>query len=170
MTGVFGDHELGIPYRPLAELFAKYRARDPDKTAIVDLDSGSAISFGALDQVTTDIAAYLKGRGVIKGSRVLLLSDEYLEKLLIWFGVWRIGAVLCPLNIEINEKVMADLAPALNPALILYHKDLDCDALVGECTAPRIRFGPVGRRRCRPARRILLRDVQGPQRRRAAGT
>ena len=38
---VFGDHQLGIPYRPIAELFAMYRERDPEKTAIVDLDSGN---------------------------------------------------------------------------------------------------------------------------------
>ena len=87
MTGVFGDHQLGIPYRPIAELFAHYRDRDPGKTAIVDLESGTAISFGALNQVTTDIAAFLRSRGVAKGSRVLLLSDENLEKLLIWFGI-----------------------------------------------------------------------------------
>ena len=60
--------------------------------------------------MTIDIAAYLKGRGVGKGSRVLLLSDENLEKLLIWLGVWRIGAVVCPFNIEINEKQMVTLA------------------------------------------------------------
>ena len=102
MTGVFGDHQLGIPYRPIAELFALHSDRDPGKTAIVDLESGTAIRFGALDQATTDIACFLKSRGVAKGSRVLLLSDENLEKLLLWFGIWRIGAVVCPLNIEIN--------------------------------------------------------------------
>jgi len=32
-----------------------------------------------LDRVTTDIAALLKSRGVVHGSRVLLLSDENLE-------------------------------------------------------------------------------------------
>jgi acyl-coenzyme A synthetase/AMP-(fatty) acid ligase len=106
---VFGDHRLGIPFRPIAELLALYRHRDPGKTAIVDLESGTAIGFGALDRVTADIAAFLKGRGVVKGSRVLLLSDENLEKLLLWLGIWRIGAVVCPLNIEINEKVLADL-------------------------------------------------------------
>jgi acyl-coenzyme A synthetase/AMP-(fatty) acid ligase len=141
MTSVFGDHIPGIPYRPIAELFAQYRDRDPAKTAIVDLDSGSAITFGQLDQVTTEIAALLKSRGVVKGGRVLLLSDENLEKLLLWFGIWRLGAVVCPLNIEINEKVLADLAPVVNPVLVLWHKHLDIDALVGDCKAPRIRFG-----------------------------
>ena len=76
------------------------------KTAIVDLESGTAIDFGQLDRVAIDIAAYLKSKGISKGSRVLVLSDECLEKLLIWFGVWRIGAVICPFNLEINEKQM----------------------------------------------------------------
>ena len=73
---VFGDHQLGIPYRPVADLLARYRARDSAKTAIVDLDDDSSISFGELDQITIDIGVYLKGRGIKKGSRVLLLSDE----------------------------------------------------------------------------------------------
>jgi acyl-coenzyme A synthetase/AMP-(fatty) acid ligase len=141
MQSVFGAHVPEIPYRPIAELFALYRERDPDKSAIVDLESGTAISFGALDQVTTDIAAFLKRHGVVKGSRVLLLSDENLEKLLLWFALWRIGAVVAPLNIEINEKILADLAPVVNPALILHHKAIDIDALAGNCTAPRLRFG-----------------------------
>ncbi len=141
MANVFGNHTLGIPYRPVADLLAEYRARDPGKTAIVDLDGGSSITFGDLDRVTTDIAAGLKRRGVRKGSRVLLLSDENLEKLLIWLGVWRIGAVVCPINIEINQKHMAEVAAALDPALILYHKDIDCGALVGDARAPRLRFG-----------------------------
>jgi acyl-CoA synthetase (AMP-forming)/AMP-acid ligase II len=141
MTDTFGNHQLGIPYQPVADLLAKYKARDPKKTAIVDLESGAGIDFGQLDRTAIDIAAYLKSKGIRKGSRVLVLSDECLEKLLIWFGVWRIGAVICPLNLEINEKQMAGLTAALKPALILYHKDIDVAALVGDAPAPRIRFG-----------------------------
>src|SRR6266478_6058153 len=120
MANVFGNHIPGIPYRPIGELFALYRDRDPAKPAIARL---------------------LKSRGVAKGSRVLLLSDENLEKLLLWFGIWRLGAVVCPLNIEINAKVLADLVPVVNPVLVLWHKELDVEALVGDCRAPRIRFG-----------------------------
>jgi acyl-coenzyme A synthetase/AMP-(fatty) acid ligase len=138
---VFGDHTLGIPYEPIADLLAKYRARDPDKTAIVDLEAGNAITFGQLDQITTGIAAYLKSCGIGKGSRVLLLSDENLEKLLIWLGVWRIGAVVCPFNLEINEKQMVELTAVLKPALVVYHKDIDVAVMVGDAPAPRIRFG-----------------------------
>ena len=150
MTGVFGDHQLGIPYRSIAELFAHYRDRDPGKAAIVDLDSESAITFGELDRVTTDIAAFLKSRGVAKGSRVLLLSDENLEKLLLWFGIWRIGAVVCPLNVEINAKVLADLAPPQFPCLAV------------EAHLPRLTnaISPDFRRRAQSAlERIVLRHA-----------
>jgi acyl-coenzyme A synthetase/AMP-(fatty) acid ligase len=141
MTGPFGNHQLKLPYEPVADLLAKYARRDPNKTAIVDLETGTSISFGALERTAIDIAAYLKSKGLKKGSRVLVLADEYLEKLVIWMGVWRIGAVMCPFNLEINEKQMVSLTAALKPDLILYHKDIDVTALTGDAPAPRVRFG-----------------------------
>jgi acyl-coenzyme A synthetase/AMP-(fatty) acid ligase len=141
MPSPFGDHQLKIPYEPVADLLARYAKRDPAKTAIVDLESGTSIDFGRLDRIAVDIAAFLKSKGIKKGSRVLVLSDENIEKLLIWLGVWRIGAVMCPFNLEINEKQMVSLTAALAPALIIYHKDIDVQALVGDAPAERIRFG-----------------------------
>jgi acyl-coenzyme A synthetase/AMP-(fatty) acid ligase len=141
MTGPFGNHQLKLPYEPVADLLAKYARRDPNKTAIVDLETGTSISFGALERTAIDIAAYLKSKGLKNGSRVLVLADEYLEKLVIWMGVWRIGAVMCPFNLEINEKQMVSLTAALKPDLILYHKDIDVTALTGDAPAPRVRFG-----------------------------
>ena len=141
MSDIFGDHKLALPFRPIADLLSSYRARDPNKTAIVDLDQGSSISFGDLDQIVTDIAADLKRRGVGKGDRVVLLSDEVLDKLLLWFGIWRIGAVVCPLNIELNVEHIASLTQTISPKLILVHEDLDIAALTASALAPVVRFG-----------------------------
>jgi acyl-coenzyme A synthetase/AMP-(fatty) acid ligase len=139
MADVFGKHKPKIPYQPIADLLAQYRERDPDKLAIVDLDEESSISFGALDRAVTDVAFALKQRGIGKGSRVLLLSDENLEKLVIWLAVWRLGAVVAPLNIELNAPLIADLAVAVAPVLTLVHKGLDGDALLAG--KPFVRFG-----------------------------
>ncbi|HUZ73911.1 MAG TPA: class I adenylate-forming enzyme family protein [Stellaceae bacterium] len=141
MSDVFAGHNLAVPYRPLGEILAFYRARDPDKAAIVDLDQESAITFGALDQAVTDIAHHLRGLGVGPGDRVLLLADERLEKLLLWFGIWRLGATVCPLNIELNAQHMAELTASIAPKLVVLEKGLDRDTLVGGSTAPCIRFG-----------------------------
>jgi acyl-CoA synthetase (AMP-forming)/AMP-acid ligase II len=139
MTDVFGQHRPKIPYQPIADLLAQYRQRDPDKVAIVDLDEGRSITFGDLDRAVTDTAAALKARGVGKASRVLLLSDENLEKLLIWLAVWRLGAIVAPLNIELNAPLIADLAVAVSPALTLVHKELDGRALLAGASF--VRFG-----------------------------
>ena len=142
MADAFGAHRPEIPYRPIAELLAMYARRDPDKLAIVDLDGGTSITFGALERAVTDIAAALARRGIGKESRVLLLSDECLEKLLIWLGVWRLGAVVAPLNIELNAPLIADLARSVGPALSLVHKELDGAALLAG--QPFVRFGRYG--------------------------
>jgi acyl-CoA synthetase (AMP-forming)/AMP-acid ligase II len=130
MADVFGKHRPEIPYQPIADLLAQYRRRDPDKLAIVDLDQATSITFGGLERAVTDIAAALKQRGVTKGARVLLLSDENLEKLMIWLAVWRLGAVVAPLNIELNATFIAGLATAIGPVLTLVHKELDGNALL----------------------------------------
>src|ERR1700738_5393630 len=122
---VFGEHRREIPYAPLADLLAGYRERHPDKPAIVDVDQEKSISFGALEAATTDIAAALKERGVAKGSRVLLLVEANVGQLLLWFGTWRLGALVAPLNVELNAAYIADLAATISPALTLVHKDLD---------------------------------------------
>src|SRR5262249_44820961 len=126
---------------PVADLLAKYARRDPSKTAIVDLETGTSVTFGELERVAIDVAAWLKGKGVTKGSRILLLSDGNLEMLMIWLGAWRIGAVVCPFNLEMNEKQMVPLSATLGPALIIYHKEIDLQKMVGDHPAPRVRFG-----------------------------
>ena len=141
MSEIFGNHRLALPFQSVADLFSGYRARDPDKLAIVDLDQDSAINFGDLDRIVTDIAADLKKRGVAKGDRVVLLADEVLEKLLIWFGVWRIGAVVCPLNVELNAEHVSSLSQMIAPKLILMHKDLDAATFTLGTTVPVCRFG-----------------------------
>jgi acyl-coenzyme A synthetase/AMP-(fatty) acid ligase len=135
---VFGDHELPIPYQPVADLLKKYSERDPDKIALVDLDQGTSITFGDLHRRANDIAARLKALGVGKGDRVLLLSDEFLEKLILWMGVWLIGAVCCPLNIEMNFQHLKELAQIVAPKLILHHVAIDCTAIAAD--APCIPF------------------------------
>jgi acyl-CoA synthetase (AMP-forming)/AMP-acid ligase II len=142
MADVFGQHQPKIPYQTIGDLLAQYRRRDPAKSAIVDLDQETSITYGALESAVTDIAAALKQRGVGHGSRVLLLADEVLEKLLIWLAVWRLGGVVAVLNVELNAKLIADLAAVVDPVLALVHKELDGSTLLAG--KPFLRFGSYG--------------------------
>ena len=139
MNDIFAGHDLALPFRPVADLLADYARRDPAKTAIVDLDQGSSINFGDLHAMTNRIAARLVQLGVGKGDKVLLLSDECLEKQLIWLGIWRLGAVVCPLNIELNLGHLSYLSKIIGPKLVLAHKEMELGPF--ETDVEIIRFG-----------------------------
>ena len=144
MADVFGKHQPKIPYQPIADLLAQYRRRDPDKLAIVDLDQET------LDQLRRARARGHRHRRGAQAARrrqrqprAAAVATRRLEKLLIWLATWRLGAVVAPLNIELNATLIAGLATAVDPVLTLVHKELDGDALLAG--RPFVRFGTYTR-------------------------
>ena len=135
------EHELALPFEPVAALLARYAERTPAKTAIVDLDGDCAIDFGRLNDEANRIARFLAERGIGKGDRVALLSEECLGKLIIWMGVWRLGAVVCPLNVEMNAASVAEILGHIAPGLTLWNGELDGPALTAGVAGEQMRFG-----------------------------
>jgi acyl-CoA synthetase (AMP-forming)/AMP-acid ligase II len=125
MPDPFGGHKLAIPFRNVAESLAQFRRRDPRQTAIADLDQNTNIDFEQLDRITSDISSDLRRRGVTRGDTVVLLANEVLEKLLLWFGIWRMGAAVCPITVELHETHLTFIANLVKPKLILIHEELD---------------------------------------------
>ena len=70
MTELNQQHDLALEFESVQSLLRKYRDRDPDKTAIVDLDQGASITFGGLYDEAHRIANYLRERGFRKGARI----------------------------------------------------------------------------------------------------
>lgn len=93
-----------------------------------------------MDQITAAIAADLTRRGIRRGDVVVLLANEVIEKLLLWFGVWRIGAVVCPITVELNESHLTFIADLVRPKLIVIHEELDSQPFQSGGT-PVLRFG-----------------------------
>ncbi|MBM3485926.1 MAG: acyl--CoA ligase [Alphaproteobacteria bacterium] len=139
-TGVNAQHDLAIPFASTAALLARYRTRDPNKTAIVDLDQDKSISFGALAGLANRIAHALERRGLKQGDRIAVLADETIEKLLVWIGIWRFGAVVCPLNVEMNQHVLHELLATIGPKLTLIHAALDTPEMRAGIPGPVVRF------------------------------
>jgi acyl-coenzyme A synthetase/AMP-(fatty) acid ligase len=137
----FDADQRRTAFMSIAELLAEYRNRDSNKTAIVDLQAGSKISFGELEGAANDIAAGLKRYGVRKGDRILVLSPDGMEMLLLWIGIWRLGAAVCPFSIDMNQDLIAKFAGTLKPALVLYHRDVTLPPqLADTCSAQCVRF------------------------------
>jgi acyl-coenzyme A synthetase/AMP-(fatty) acid ligase len=119
----------------------KYCARDPAKTALVDLDqNGKSITWGRLHDEANRIARWLAAEGVKPGDKVGLLADENIEKLILWLGIWRLGAVVCPLNVEMNKAHLQEILGNIQPVLTLWHRDLDGPAMTDGIPGRVLRF------------------------------
>jgi long-chain acyl-CoA synthetase len=106
------------PWRPVAALLDRHRRETPHKDAIVDVERRVRVSFAQLASRVDGIARQLARHGVKKGTRVVLANCEAPDKLLLWLGTWRLGAVVCPLDVpfvgyEIARRLLETLAPGL---------------------------------------------------------
>ena len=135
--------QLALPFESTYSLLEKWNRRDPTKTALVDLDQGGkSISWGELAVEADKISRLLADRNIEPGDKVAVLSEEVIEKLIIWLGIWRHGAAVCPLNVEMNRSHLGEILEVVEPKMILAHRELDTGFLSDGGKAITQRFGP----------------------------
>ena len=69
-----------------------------DKVAIIDLDTGSELSYGELDERAGKLASWMQSQGFVKGDRVAILAANCPEIFEATFACAKIGAICLPLN------------------------------------------------------------------------
>ena len=84
MAHHFSQPNLEIPFQSIRGVLDKYCLEQPDKIALYDLEKNRSISWRSLSENAELIAKYLVSIGIQKGDRIALLSDESLEKMIIW--------------------------------------------------------------------------------------
>ena len=126
----------GEGYRTVADLLDAHARRDPDKVAVVDVDDDKHISFSDLAAAVDAIARQLTSMGMRKGSRVVLLAENSIEKIVLWLAIWRIGAVVCPFDLSLIRTAAATILQTVHPDLVIAHpQQYDLDVL-GQIRAP----------------------------------
>src|SRR5215467_5711513 len=98
------------PYedRTLLDCVSDMARRLPHHPAI--LFKGTTISYGALDRLSDACAAALQSIGVVRSDRVALVLPNCPQFVIVELAVWKLGAVLAPLNPLYTE---AELETAL---------------------------------------------------------
>jgi acyl-coenzyme A synthetase/AMP-(fatty) acid ligase len=139
-TPLGGTHDYAVPFAHVGDLFAKYKERDADKVALVDVTQDISITFGQLHDWSNRIANWLVAKGIQKGDRVALLTEERIEKLILWMGIWRAGAVCCPTNVEMNIAYVAEILGNLECKLALYDAELDVNQMTDGVDIESIKF------------------------------
>jgi long-chain acyl-CoA synthetase len=83
-------------FNSIGELFEASCKKFADRPAYTNL--GKTITFGELDRLTRDFAAWLHAKGLVKGTRVAIMMPNVLQYPVAVFGTLRAGCIVVNCN------------------------------------------------------------------------
>jgi len=89
----------------------------PDKSFFYYGEEDRFITYGEFNRITNNIANFLKAAGISKGHKVSVYLYNPLVTALAMFGIWKAGAVFCPINFNYKGRLLSyqinDTAPSI---------------------------------------------------------
>ncbi len=101
----------------VAGLVAGQARMRPGRIAVED--GGRSLSYRDLDRRARRLAASLRGRGVVAGERVAILSENRLEYLETFLAAAHLGAVVACLNWRLSQTELRHCLALADPRLVL---------------------------------------------------
>jgi long-chain acyl-CoA synthetase len=94
--------ELPLPERSMADIFEESAECAPDHDAVRYFDE--TVSYGELNDLVDRFATLLSERGIEKGDRVAVYTQNNPQFLVAQYGAWKRGAIVVPLNPMLKAK------------------------------------------------------------------
>jgi long-chain acyl-CoA synthetase len=104
----------------LADVLLEHRARWPDRTAIVDCDTGIRLTYPELDDRVNRLVSALLPFG--KGDRILWLGQNSSRLLELILAAAKLGAIVCPANWRQSPEEIAFTIRDCDPALVIWQQ------------------------------------------------
>ena len=114
----------------VGDLFERVTWSYPDKEAIVAWDGAYAdpalarVTYAQADAYANRVANMLLARGLERGDRVLMFSDNSVEAYLFKFGVAKAGLTVVPVNPMLAPDVIAYLIEKVEPSFAVVDAEL----------------------------------------------
>lgn len=102
-----------------ADLLTRRVELTPNRTALVEVATGSQYTFAELNQRANRLANFLLDLGIQKGDRVSILGHNSIVYVDLLYGLGKIGAILAPLNWRLTSRELAYIAGDCRPRVIL---------------------------------------------------
>ena len=148
------DAERQPGYRTTQDLLRAHAARTPDKPFLESIDQGTSLTWREMHSFANRFSHFLAARGIGANDRVMVLTENSLENLALYFAVTSHGATFCTANVEVNAAHLAEMIARLQPKLVLWHEAVDGAALRKAAPCEWIRFGAL-----KPVAQDLFADV-----------
>tara|TARA_R110000868_G_scaffold55460_10_gene172564 strand:- start:3545 stop:5140 length:1596 start_codon:yes stop_codon:yes gene_type:complete len=130
-----------IRYRSILSMIREHATRAPDQECLIAIDQDLSLTWRQLYRLTNKLSAWLHARNIGANDRVLVLTDNSLENLILYYGVQRHGATFCTVNVDINANHMREIIERLNPHVVLWHDALDTGDLPQTTPGDWVPFG-----------------------------
>jgi long-chain acyl-CoA synthetase len=91
--------------------------RFPDKVAVIH--EKTRATYRQVNADADQLAAFLVGRDVQKGDRVVILMENSVEYIVAYYGILKAGAVAVPLSTDLKPDGFNPLLAELEPAAII---------------------------------------------------
>ncbi|MEX0448275.1 AMP-binding protein [Spiribacter sp. 221] len=133
------------PMNWVGDWAGRRRCLTPDRTALVDPESGLQLTYRELDDRARRWATWMvDSLGLGQGDVVALLSRNRLEAIEIFMAAGKTGIVIAPVSHRLSPTEADDILSRLQPALLLSESALgDYIEGLGKAVAilPRLEFG-----------------------------
>jgi acyl-CoA synthetase (AMP-forming)/AMP-acid ligase II len=110
---------------PFYVMFEDKAKRFPDKMFIWSIDQNNSITYGQAYRLCNQIGHFFKAKGLKANDRVVLLTENSMENLILFLAILAYGATYCPLNMEVTEKMVGELVEKIQPRLALWAREID---------------------------------------------
>jgi fatty-acyl-CoA synthase len=103
---------------------ARRAVLSPDKTAIIDAETGARLTYRELNERATRLANFLREScGVGSGDRISILAANRAEILEAYFAAAKLTAILVPLNYRLTTPELQYILEDCEPKVLLYERD-----------------------------------------------
>ncbi|MBF7082754.1 AMP-binding protein [Desulfallas sp. Bu1-1] len=118
------ERELKSDGEIVAYKLEEWAEKIGDKTCFYYGEEGKHITYKEFNELSNSIGHNLKAMGVEKGDRISLFLKNPLVTTLAMFGIWKVGAVFCPINFNYRGRLLSYQIKDTNPKLLISETDM----------------------------------------------
>ncbi|MCJ7687685.1 MAG: long-chain-fatty-acid--CoA ligase [Desulfobacteraceae bacterium] len=119
---------MGISNINLGSMLRRSAHKHPQKVALVSHE-GVERTYLQLEALSNRVARAFTKLGIKKGDHVAVLSLNCIEELIAFFGIFKLGAVVVPINVRLAAPEMKWIIEHSDATSLIYSKDFETLAL-----------------------------------------
>jgi len=103
----------------VVHMLQKWAEARSERTFFYYGEEDKHLTFKTFNRLANSVAHKLSSMGVEKGDRISLFLMNPLATTLAMFGIWKIGAVFCPINFNYRGRLLSYQINDTNPKILI---------------------------------------------------